>query len=182
MTREQTATVTFLEMRAPFPRRAKRTICDPPTPPLRFEPQSYLPVDTYRHLYQAVGKDWFWVNRNHMSDRDLSDIIHNPCTHIGVLYDGMQAIGFSEINRLNFPTVEIVFIGLTRGYIGQGLGRFLLSHSLRTTIQTGATHIKIQTSSLDHPHALGFYQKYGFVPCNRQNVVLRNNRFYSQTA
>lgn len=175
---EVRATVTFLEMRAPFPRVARRAIPDQPNPKLHFEPHCHLPLADYRALYADVGDEWFWVNRKNMSDRDLSQIIHHPSTEIGVLYDGHRAIGFSEINRLHFPTIEIVFIGLVRDYIGQGLGRFLLTQSLRDAIHAGANHIKIQTSTLDHPHALGFYQKYGFEACNRQQVILRGNQFY----
>ncbi len=174
-----TATVTFLEMRAPFPRAARRALPPSLTLPLRYDAKAFIPLENYRALYKAVGEDWFWVNRTHMSDHTLSDIIHRSSTEIGLLYDDDEIIGFSEINRENFPTVEIVFIGLTRPYIGRGLGRFLLSHCLRDAILSGATRIKIQTSTLDHPHALAFYQKYGFEACNRQNVVLKDNQFYA---
>ena len=46
------------------------------------------PVHFYRYLYDAVGRDYVWVNRKRLSDQALIDIIQHPDVAIYVLYCG----------------------------------------------------------------------------------------------
>jgi hypothetical protein len=53
-------------------------------------------VPYYRSLYNAVGKDFYWLSRRKMSDKALAAIIGDPGDELHVLHvDGMPA-GFAE--------------------------------------------------------------------------------------
>ena len=82
-----------------------------------------IALDDYRRLYDSVGRDWHWVNRRHLTDRQLASLIHHPACHIRVLYRGNKPIGFVELNSRKLPEVEIVFVGLVSVEIGLGRGQ-----------------------------------------------------------
>lgn len=168
MTRYPT-TVTHLAMEAPFrPHGLAQTLPEG----YRFARQPTMPLADYRALYNAVGKPWRWVNRRHLSDRQLAALIHHPDTEVFVLSHHQQAVGFVELNFRKFPEVEIVFVGLIETEIGKGLGPTMLGLSLHHVMQREARRIIIQTCTLDHPAALHLYQKAGFAPCGRKQVTI----------
>ena len=102
-------TVTHLEMTPPFL---------PATPDagwpdgISFTREMDISVAAYRALYDQVGRQWHWVNRRMLTDRQLSAIIHHPATEIFTLKNRDRAIGFVELNFKLFPQVEIVFVGI----------------------------------------------------------------------
>jgi hypothetical protein len=56
-------------------------------------------VPYYRSLYDAVGKDYYWLSRRKMSDESLAAIIGDPADELHVLHvDGAPA-GFAELDR-----------------------------------------------------------------------------------
>ena len=48
--------------------------------------------------------------------------------------------------------------------VGGGLGEYLLAQAIDIAWQHPITKMKVQTCTLDHPRALGLYQRMGFVP------------------
>jgi thiosulfate/3-mercaptopyruvate sulfurtransferase len=172
------ATVTHLEMHQPFPlatwNAAPRELPDQ----IAFVEAHQLALPDYRQLYHDVGDKWFWVNRKHMDDATLATIIHSTSTEIHLLCKNDKNIGFVELNLRNFPSAEIVFVGLIESYIGIGLGRYMLSRALWGLAARGVRKLIIQTCSLDHPNALALYQEFGFAPVSFQRVELRHDRFH----
>ena len=66
------------------------------------------------------------------------------------------------------PDIEIAFFGVTGETIGKGAGRALLAHCAASGV--GASTRSASGCTLarsDHPSALGFYMKFGFVPYKR---------------
>ncbi len=172
------ATVTHLEMHQPFPLAAWNAAPSQLPDQMTFEKAEKLATQNYRQLYHDVGDKWFWINRKHMDDATLASIIHTPSTEIYILSNTQAKIGFVELNLRDFPSVEIVFVGLVENYIGLGLGRYMLSRALWDLASRGAKKLIIQTCTLDHPNALGLYREFGFTPVSAQHVELRHDRFH----
>jgi GNAT superfamily N-acetyltransferase len=150
--------VTYLEMRAPpdgpaiLPPRAALEIRRAVRPTLSF----------YRYLYDAVGGDWTWTERRLMSDEALAAIIRDPRVEILVLWvDGVPG-GYAELDRRAPPDIELAYFGLIPEFMGQGLGRFLLDHAIRRAWSCEPARLWVHTCDLDHPRALGVYEKSGF--------------------
>lgn len=154
-----TTTVTFLEMtsapgkRIPSPARTL-ALMRAVSPPLHF----------YRYLYDVVGRDYLWVSRKRLSDADLHGIICNEQVEIYVLYvDGVPA-GFAELDFRTAGEAELSYMGLVPGFVGMGLGQYLLAQATAIAWAHPIKRFKVQTCTLDHARALGLYQRMGFVP------------------
>jgi GNAT superfamily N-acetyltransferase len=72
-----------------------------------------------------------------------------------------------EFDRRNFPDIELSFFGVTQELIGKGAGRTLLTHCLPLAWERKPQRVWLHTCTSDHPAALGFYMKFGFVPYKR---------------
>ena len=166
MTRLRTC-VTFLEMRPPF---APSMQCAWPMP-MRFARESYPDLEFYLRLYRAVGERWHWIDRTKLDDATLATIIHHRDNHFLVLRhdDATETpIGFAEVNLRNLPQAEIVLFGVIDSIIGKGFGRAMLNATLSYIHSFAPDRIIIQTCTLDHPRALLFYQRVGFIPYQRK--------------
>ena len=162
-------TVTHLEMMPPFlPVKPNAGWPDG----ISFAREMDISVATYRGLYDQVGRQWHWVNRRMLTDRQLSAIIHHPATEIFTLKNRDRAIGFVELNFKLFPQVEIVFVGLIEDAIGRGLGSRMLERVIDYIYTRAPSRIIIQTCTLDHPSALPLYQRRGFTPIGRRQVTI----------
>ena len=162
--REGTLTVTTwtLEMRA-VPSRALRR----PPGGARIERVARPEVHLYRYLYETVGREWLWVDRRRMGDAELGEIIRHPAVELWVLYDGGAPSGYYELDGRVPDAVELAYFGLFPHAIGRGLGSALLDHSIGRAFELlppgPAARFWVHTCSLDHPRALGTYQRAGFV-------------------
>ncbi len=153
--------VTYLEMReAPASRPANdsRWI---------LRRHSRPDVAWYRRLFRAVGQEWLWFSRLQMDDETLRTILHDPQIDVFSLEMDGQDKGILELDRRNIPDVEIAFIGVTPDLIGKGAGRFLLEHALDIAWSNNPSRVHLHTCTIDHPRALGFYLKAGFVAYKR---------------
>ena len=150
-------TVTYLEMtspdqRSPVPRRSE------PTAILRAERPT---ISFYRYLYDTVGADWNWFMRRRLSDEELAAIIHDDRVDVFVLYVHGVPAGYAELDRRVEGEVEIAYFGLIPEYVGRGFGAFLLDWALGRAWSYGPNRVWLHTCSLDHPRALGVYQRAG---------------------
>src|ERR1700710_688609 len=115
-------TVTFLEM------TSKPSALPPPQPKgkiaiLRAENP---PVHFYRYLYDAVGRDYYWVDRKKMNDAQIADILKAPGTELYVIYvDGCPA-GLAELEMRDGATANLAYFGLIPEVVGRRLGYFFL--------------------------------------------------------
>jgi GNAT superfamily N-acetyltransferase len=150
--------VTYLEMRAPPAR--------PPRPAPRFDLEIRLArrptVSFYRYLYAAVGEPWTWTVRRCLSDAELQAILSDPRVEVNVLWVGGVPGGYVELDRRSPPDIEVAYFGLMPEFIGQGLGGYLLDWAIRHAWRTRPRRLWLHTCDLDHPRALGVYQRSGF--------------------
>ena len=157
-------TVTYLEMREP-PRR--------PTTPAPLGKLAILraerpTVSFYRYLYDTVGEPWNWSERRMLDDETLRTIIHDPRIELYVLYVAGVPAGFVELDRRVDGDIEIAYFGFVPDFIGRGLGPYFLDWGVSQAWTHEPTRVWVNTCTLDHPRALGLYQRAGFVAYERR--------------
>ncbi|MXQ11719.1 GNAT family N-acetyltransferase [Microvirga makkahensis] len=168
--RKIAAIVTYLEMRSP-------------PPALREQAQEGWSLqslssdaDRYRTLYRRIGEPWLWFSRLAMSDEELSGILGDPKVEAYALRDGQNDIGLLELDFRSEREAELVFLGLVPGAVGKGTGRFLVNEAIRRAFAHPIDRFFVHTCSLDHPAALAFYMRAGFMPYRRAIEVADDPR------
>ena len=124
-------------------------------------------VPTWRALYRLVGDAWHWHDRDAWPDDRLAAHLARPAIRIFTVrctLDGAACdpAGFVELERHDDGSVEIAYLGLAAGAIGRGLGRWLVQAAVAEAEALQATRIWLHTCTLDHPAALGNYERCGF--------------------
>jgi GNAT superfamily N-acetyltransferase len=161
-------TVTYLELVPPAPRRESLPLNQNIALMRAIKPTLHF----YRYLMFRTGKPWHWVYRLRMADEELTQIIHAETTDISVLYlDGAPA-GFFEIDRSKPSESNIAYFGLMVHAAGRGLGRWFLSETIHSAMSTNPEKLTVNTCTLDHKAALPLYQKMGFIPTGREEVII----------
>ena len=158
-------TVYYLEMLAPAHRSVPApqdglTVLHLPSPT----------VSQYRSLYNAVGKDFYWLSRRKMSDAALAFLLDDPRNEIHVLQVDDKAAGFAELDRRQPDEIELVQFGLMREFIGQGLGKWFLQWTIDKVWSYKPKRFWLHTCTLDHPAALPNYIKGGFVLYKQEQI------------
>lgn len=159
-------TVVYLEMTAPPPAFL-------PLPPSCEVKQAWRPpVHFYRYLYDAVGRDWLWVERKRLDDSSLETIIHHDRVEVWVPQRNGIPLGFAELDfRAQPASAGITYFGLMPEAIGMGLGKPFLHAMLKRAWSAQPRMVKLNTCNLDHPAALPLYINAGFVPVDTRMVV-----------
>lgn len=134
------------------------------------------PLSFYRFLYNSVGEPWFWWERRTMEDETLQAIIHDPKVEIYVLYVEGAPAGYAELDRRIGGEIELAYFGLMPDFIGQGLGPYLLASAIDIAWSYGPRRIHLHTNTLDHPKALGVYQRCGFKPYKQETLLIDDPR------
>jgi ribosomal protein S18 acetylase RimI-like enzyme len=156
--------VTYMEMTAPPTR---------PTVPLPPGKHALLRVENptiafYRFLYNTVGEQWLWTDRRRMPDEKLIAQVDHPEVELYVLYTGGQPAGFVELDRRPKPDLNFAYFGLMDEFIGRGLGKYLLNWAVDQAWSYGPARLTVDTCTLDHPRAIGEYQRAGFRPVKQE--------------
>ena len=153
--------VTYLEMRAP------QTVTVPAVPEFVIRRMEHPDLDSYRDLYRRIGEDWLWFSRLRMPDGELRAILHDTAVDVFTLSYSGKDQGLLEFDRRSMPDIEISFFGVTKEMISKGAGRALMAHGLPLAWAHNPKRVWVHTCTSDHPSALAFYQKMGFVPYKR---------------
>jgi GNAT superfamily N-acetyltransferase len=146
-------------------------------PPTRSEPSGHgwsvmridrPTTDWFRDLYRRIGTDWLWFSRLRMTETRLAALLAEPARE----FHALRADGADEgLLELHFPTedtCELAFFGVTAPLIGSGAGRVLMNRAIDLAWSRPIRRFILNTCTLDHPSALGFYIRSGFVPRRRQ--------------
>lgn len=164
------AVVTYLEMRE-----------RPARPPVR-KPDGWsleridADLRRYRALFKAVGEPWLWFSRATMPDAELTAILDDPGVEAYALRDGTADVGLLELDFRSEGEVELAYLGLVPGFIGQGAGRFLMSEAIARAFARPVDRFFVHTCTLDSPGALSFYMRSGFTPYRRAIEVADDPR------
>lgn len=131
----------------------------------------------YRHLFAAVGEPWLWWTRTLMTDAQLREIVHDPRVQIHALYAEGQPAGFFELDRRSPGDIELAFCGLVPRFIGRRLGSFLLRSAVAYAwAAPNVERVWLHTCTLDHPKAIEFYRKNGFVAFDERIEMVEDPR------
>ncbi len=160
------AVMTALEMTVRPPRRPV-----PTTGQFTVRRVERPPLDWYRDLFRRVGEPWLWFSRLRLGDAALVAIVHDPAVEISALVADGRDEGLLELDFRSPGEVELAFFGVTEGLVGRGAGRLLMDVALERAWATGPRRVWVHTCTLDHPGALSFYRRSGFVPYRRQIEV-----------
>lgn len=134
-------------------------------------PLTSCTVRYYRFLYDAVGRDWHWVDRKKLSDRALSEVLEDEQVEIFVLeVEGVPA-GYAELDLRSPPEIEIAYFGLMPEFFGRGLGRWFIRWVVDEAFRRKPSRLWLHTCDLDHPAALSNYEKAGFVAYRTERIV-----------
>ncbi|MGD9805736.1 MAG: GNAT family N-acetyltransferase [Hyphomicrobiaceae bacterium] len=172
------AIATTLEMRAPLPVR----VLPPLQEGLAIRRVERPDLDWYRRIFRHVGEPWLWQSRLRLSDAALEAIVHDERVAIWALSaiepggelvsdEGLLELDFREAN-----SCELAFFGLSLALTGRGVGRILMAHALAEAWRRPIQRFWVHTCTLDHPTALSFYMRSGFVPIKRQIEVAPDPR------
>ena len=150
--------VTSLAMTTPPPHRPL------PPSPFRLVRWTRPHPERYRLLFRRVGSPWLWFSRLALDDAALVAIIHDSRVEIFAVVDraGIE-VGMVELDCRRDGGIEIAYFGLIPELVGQRHGRWLMAETLARAWRPGVARIGINTCTLDHPAALGFYRAQGFV-------------------
>ncbi len=154
--------VTYLEMRTP-----PRLVHAPTMSEFTVRRIAQPDLEWYRRLYRAIGEPWLWFSRLRLSDDELQAILRDPAVDVFALSCAGEDHGLLEFDRRSFPDIELSFFGVTPALIGKGAGRALLRHCLPLEWEYKPQRVWLHTCTSDHPGALAFYIKAGFVPYKR---------------
>lgn len=163
--------VTSLEMLARPPARSTH-----PFPAgLALEPLART-VAAYRALYRAVGTEWLWFSRLVMAEEKLQAILDNPQVEFLVLRKDGRDAGILELDFSQADECELAFFGVTPDMVGTGVGRTLMNEAISRAWARPIGRFWVHTCTLDHPAALDFYRRSGFVPYAFQVEVFPDPR------
>lgn len=158
------AIVTHLEMTRPASLRAA-----PDLPEMTLEHVAHPDPDRYRALFRAVGGEaWLWCSRLLLDTDALNAILHDPAVEVLVLRAAGRDVGLLELDFRQSGACELAFLGLVPEALGQGAGRYMMNVALTRAWARPITRLHVHTCTFDHPDAVAFYMRSGFVPTRRQ--------------
>jgi N-acetylglutamate synthase-like GNAT family acetyltransferase len=129
----------------------------------------------YRDLFTRVGgQDWLWFSRLGLSDRALSRVLNDPAVELFVLNKSGHAEAMLELDFREEDTCELAFLGVTTNLFGTGCGSVLMNTAIAQAWARPIRRFHVHTCTLDHPAALGFYCRSGFIPY-RQQIEIEND-------
>ncbi|AOW23065.1 GCN5 family acetyltransferase [Sphingomonas melonis TY] len=154
--------VTTLEMTRRPPLRPL------PASPLRLVRWATPEPEKYRTLFRRVGGPWLWYSRLAMDDAALTAIVHDVGVEVYAVTDraGIE-VGLLELDLRHAGACELSYFGLVPELAGRGHGGWLMAEAMARCWRPGVTRVWVHTCTLDHPAALGFYRKQGFVAVKR---------------
>lgn len=159
---EVATVVTTLEMRRRPPLRPL------PPSPLRLVRWPSPAPDKYRALFRRVGEPWLWYSRLAMDDAALAAATHREGTQVHAAVDrGGVEVGLLELTHVEPDWCALDYFGLVPELTGQGHGAWLMALAMQLAWRPGVSLVRVNTCTLDHPRALGFYRAQGFTPVKR---------------
>ncbi|NNU79318.1 GNAT family N-acetyltransferase [Halovulum dunhuangense] len=140
----------------------------PMGPPMALLSAEAPPAWYFLDLYRAVGQDYEWTDRFEDDPEDLRRWLADPQVTLWTLMRSGWPAGFFVLDGRAEGEVELSYFGLVPEAVGMGLGLWLL----RTAVhlgwdRPGIRRLMVETCTLDHPRALGLYQRAGFEPVSQ---------------
>lgn len=131
---------------------------------------------TYRQLFTLVGRDWLWTSRLMLEDDALLAVLLDPAVALYTVRTDAGTLGMVELDLNDGAVPQVSFFGLTPQATGRGIGVWLMAHFQAMLFDNGAEAIRLNTCTLDSPHALRFYLNAGFEAERREVRVFPDPR------
>lgn len=127
------------------------------------------PPDYFLYLYRTVGAAYEWTDWLEKPRAQLEAFVGNPEILLYTcMLDGWPG-GFFMLDTTEDGTCDLAYFGLVPQAVGRGLGRWLLATAVDTGwALPGVERMTVNTNTLDHPRAIGLYQRVGFRPIRRE--------------
>ncbi len=155
----RTVTTTHLEVNDP----AAIVAAKPPPPGTVLHHAEVASPELGRFFYSAVGGDWFWTDRLRWTWSAWLDHLAHPDRELWYATFRGTPAGCFELDATSPADVEVAIFGLLPGFIGKGMGGWLLERCLHRAL-TLRPRVWLHTCTLDHPNALASYRVRGLVP------------------
>ncbi len=166
------AVVTHLEMTSPAPLRPA-----PNGEGAEIRRVTCPDLDWYRDLFTRVGtQEWMWLSRMELDDTALAAVLNDPRVQCYAMQSQGGDEGLLELDFRQPKECELAFFGTTRAMIGTGAGRMLMNRAIQAAWAKPIERLYVHTCTLDHPSALAFYQRSGFVPVRQQIEIADDPR------
>jgi GNAT superfamily N-acetyltransferase len=133
-------------------------------------------LDQYRAIFRAVGTRWLWFSRLRLSDEALTAILGDPQEFVWAVQEGDESVGLLELDFRETDACELAFFGLIDRMVGRGAGRWLMDEAIARAWSRPIRRFHVHTCTLDHPGAVAFYQRSGFVAYRRAVEIARDPR------
>lgn len=122
----------------------------------------------YRELFRRIGEPYLWFSRLVLQEEQLLAAIRDPAIEIYTANCGAEDQGLLELDFRSAGDCELLYFGLTQELLGSGAGRWLMNRAIEIAWSHPIERFWVHTCTLDHPAALPFYMRSGFVPFKRQ--------------
>jgi GNAT superfamily N-acetyltransferase len=133
-------------------------------------------LDEARSLFRKVGANWLWFSRLRTSDEALAATFEDPAYEVYHVRQRSGVIGLVELDFRVAGACEIAFFGLVPEATGSGAGKWLMNRTLAKAWRPGVELVWVHTCTGDHPAALPFYIRAGFVPFRREIEIAPDPR------
>lgn len=163
--------VTHLEMRAPPRLKPAAGYIG-----LSLRPVTAPTPEWYRHVYRRVGEAWLWFSRLKLDDDALAAIITDADVEVYALQHEGQDVGLLELDFREAKSCELAFFGVIPEMIGTGAGRFLMTAATDRAWSRPIERFHVHTCTLDHPSALAFYRRSGFIAYRQEIEIAEDPR------
>ncbi|KAA0968462.1 GNAT family N-acetyltransferase [Aureimonas fodinaquatilis] len=133
-------------------------------------------IDWYLEVYRRVGADHLWFSRLFMERETLAAVLDDSATYVAALTIDGRDEGMLELDFSEDDICEIKYFGVTRLLQGTGAARRLMNHAITVAFDRGVSRVWLHTNTLDHPNAMSFYRRTGFVAYAQQIEIADDPR------
>ncbi len=145
----------------------------------RFEP---VELERFHALFHRVGDEHLWTLRLQMSRDEVEQLLRDPKFELYVLVTENGDEGILELDFRIERECELSLFGVAPRLVGSGAGRFLMNYGIETAWAQPIERFWLHTCTLDHPNALRFYRRSGFVPYKRAIEIFDDPRYLGLTS
>lgn len=124
-------------------------------------------VERYLAVYRLLGERWMWFSRLIKPRAEIDAILANPAVDFYAVRHEGRDVGLLELDFRVPGEGELAFFGLDEAVVGKGAGRWLMNRALALAWDKPIARFWVHTCTLDHPAALAFYQRSGFMVFKR---------------
>ncbi len=162
---------TNLEMFERPALRAERT-----KPQWTLEGPVVPPVQRYRDLFRRVGGPYLWFSRLKLSDDELQGRLADPRDQVFIVRSGGEDAGLLELDFRTEGECELLYFGVISQLVGSGVGRWMMNRAIEIAWSRPIKRFWVHTCTMDHPNAIPFYIRSGFIPYKRMIEVFDDPR------